>query len=216
MPSVDPYDQFKEELNAQPFIVIIGKYDHILGPRALFSSVPLKEEDFFRNLLRDALNTKNKFVNLDFNKFYSQVCKIEIEDLTARGHKQLYAIILLRHVEYPIIPILHFKRIEMLFLKLGNDKILLDKESTFRQFFNEVRDIYMRKDEVLPLESFHHEIRSGVNTIQGFCQLILEDFKKDKNFVETRLEEILNMILDSCDEIMKSIETHSQKSTDSL
>ncbi len=216
MPIIDPYDQFKEELDAQPFIVIIGKYDHILGPRALFSSVPLKDEDFFRNLLRDALNTKNKFVILDFNNFYSQVCKIEIEDLTARGRKQLYAIILLRHVESPIIPILHFKRIEMLFLKLGNDKILLDKESSFRQFFNEVRDIYMRKDEVLPLESFHHEIRSGVNTIQGFCQLILEDFKKNKDFVETRLEEILKMILDACDEIMKSIETHSQKSADSL
>ncbi len=55
------YDNFKEELNQYPFLIIIGKYDQILGPRALYSSFILKNEDFVRNLLRDALNTKNKF-----------------------------------------------------------------------------------------------------------------------------------------------------------
>ena len=74
-----PYSHFKKALDEYPFIVIIGKYDHILGPRALYSSIPLRKESFIKNLLRDALSTKNKFVNLDFNQFYSQIDKIEIE-----------------------------------------------------------------------------------------------------------------------------------------
>ena len=114
----DSFDYFKKDLDRYPFVMILGKYDQILGPRALYSSMELKGEDFIRYLLRDALNTKNKYVILDFDQFYSQVSKIEIEDKTARGGKQLYAIILLRHMDLPLIPILHFKRIEMLFHKI--------------------------------------------------------------------------------------------------
>ncbi len=105
--NLDPYEGFKEALDNFPFVIIIGKYDHVLGPRALYSSIPLNNEPFMRNLLRDALNTKNQFVILDFDRFYSQIYKVEIEDQNARGKKQLYAIILLRHVEYPLIPILN-------------------------------------------------------------------------------------------------------------
>ena len=143
------YKTFKKALEEFPFVIIIGKYDHILGPRALYSSVNLKGEDFIRNLLRDALNTKNKFVILDFNQFYSQIYKIEVRDENARGKKQLYAIILLRDVTYPLIPILHFKRIGMIFHKIGQEKILEDNQSSFDAFFKEISDIYMKKDEIL-------------------------------------------------------------------
>ena len=63
------------EESEYPFLIIIGKYDHTLGPRAIFFSFRLEHEDFVRNLLMDALNTKNKFVILDFSEFYSQICK---------------------------------------------------------------------------------------------------------------------------------------------
>ena len=173
----DPYQNFKKDLDNNPFITIIGKYDHTLGPRAIFSSIHLKEEIFIKNLLKDALNTNNKYVILDFNHYYSKICKIEIEDKTARGRKQLYAIILLRDVEYPLIPIIHFKRIEMLFHKIGNDRILLDDKEAFQIFFEEINNIYIKKDELLPLESVNLQIRSGINTIQGFCELIQEEKK---------------------------------------
>lgn len=200
------YKNFKTALDKFPFILIIGKYDHVLGPRALYSSVPLKEEDFVRNLLRDALNTKNNFVILDYNQFYSQIYKIEIEDQSARGRKQLYAIILLRDVEYPIIPALHFKRIGMIFHRIGNEKVLTDDTLAFEDFFNKVRDIYMKKDEILPLESVNMQIRSGINTIQGFCELILEQIKKN---LEVSKEDIINyieMMLDSCKDIIEALE----------
>ena len=141
----DPYQNFKKDLDKNPFIIIIGKYDHTLGPRAIFSSIHLKEEIFIRNLLKDALNTNNKYVILDFNYFYSQICKIEIEDKAARSRKKLYAIILLRHVEYQLIPIFHFKRIEMLFHKIGNDRILKDDKVAFQIFFEEINNIYTKR-----------------------------------------------------------------------
>lgn len=200
-----PYIYFKENLDKFPFILIIGKYDHLLGPRALYSSINLRDEKFIRNLLRDALNTKNQFVILDFNQFYSQVYKIEVEDPTARGRKQLYAIILLRDIDYPLIPILHFKRIEMIFHKIGRDKILMDDPLAFKYFFEEVRDIYMKKDEILPLESINMQIRSGVNTIQGFCELILEQ-KRSGEVSEQDLTIYIEMMLDSCKEIIEALE----------
>jgi len=135
---LDIYSTFKQALEKDPFIIIIGKYDHTLGPRALFSSILLRNEEFVRNLLRDALNTKNQFVILDFNLFYAQIYKIEIEDLSARGGKQLYAIILLRDVEYPIIPILHFKRIGMIFHKIEHNRILSDDKEAFEEFFKKI------------------------------------------------------------------------------
>jgi hypothetical protein len=187
-------------------VTIIGKYDQILGPRALYSSVPIKDEEFIRNLLRDALNTKNKFVILDFNQFYSQVCKVEVKDDTARGRKQLYAIILLRHVENPLIPILHFKRIEMMFHKIGNKNILTDNEKLFKKFIEEINEIYMNKAELLPLESVNLQIRSGVNTIQGFCELILEEKKENGELSEDHVISYVEMMLDSCNDIIMAIE----------
>ncbi|KKK42741.1 hypothetical protein LCGC14_0879850 [marine sediment metagenome] len=202
---LDIYPTFKQALEKYPFIVIIGKYDHTLGPRAFFSSIPLKNEEFIRNLLRDALNTNNQFVILDFNLFYAQIYKIEIEDLSARGAKQLYAIILLRDVEYPIIPLLHFKRIGMIFHKIERDRILLDDKEAFEEFSKKINEIYMNKDEILPLESINMQIRSGVNTIQGFGALILDQNVNGK----ISRHEIINyieMMLDSCNDIMEALE----------
>jgi len=199
------YLNFKEGLDKYQFILIIGKYDQILGPRTLYSSFPIKEEQFIKNLLRDALNTKNKFVILDFNQFYSQICKIEVEDPSARGGKQLYSLIILRDVVYPLIPIIHFRRIKMEFLKLGNKQILTDDNKSFEKFFSEINDIYMKKDEILPLESFAMEIRSGINTIQGFCELILEG-KKQGNLSEPTVVNYTEMMFESCKEITKSLD----------
>jgi len=209
---LETHVDFKAELDKYPFLIILGKYDQILGPRALFSSIPLKDEEFVRNLLRDSLNTKNKFVILDFNTFYSQICKVEVEDASARGRKQLYAIILLRDVELPLIPILHFKRIEMMFHKIGIDKILSDNIQAFEAFFEQIRDIYMKKDELIPLESKNLQIRSGVNTIQGFCELILEQKKKDGKVSEQNVISYVEMMLDSCNDIMNAIENGQKNS----
>ena len=202
--TVSPYESFKNQLNQNPFIIIIGKYDQILGPRALYSSAPVEEKQFFTNLLRDALNTKNKLVILDFNHFYAQVCKVEIKDASARGGKQLYAIILLRHKEFPLIPSIHFKRIEMAFHKIGRQKILDDDEEAFEAFFKEIMGIYMRKDELLPLESVNLQIRTGINTIQGFCELILEE---NGNLSESDVKDYVKMMLDSCQDITEALKS---------
>ena len=203
---LSPYEEFKNALDKYPFVIIIGKYDHVLGPRALYSSVPINNEVFIRNLLRDALNTKNQFVILDFERFYSQIYKIEIEDQNARGKKQLYAIILLRDVEYPLIPILHFKRIAMIFHKIDKESILLDDQKAFENFFREITNVYMRKDEVLPLESINLQIRSGINTIQGFCELLLEQKKKSGKIPEQDFESYVEMMLDSCRDIIRTLD----------
>ena len=196
----------KEALEKHPFIIIIGKYDHVLGPRALYSSVILKDETFVRNLLRDALNTKNKFVIIDFNQFYSQIYKIDIPDENARGKKQLYAIILLRDVALPVIPVLHFKRIGMIFHKIGAERILEDDTKAFENFYNEVSDIYLNKGEVLPLESINMQVRSGVNTIQGFCELILEQIKLDGIISNEDVTKYVDLMLDSCNDIIDTLE----------
>ncbi|MHA1725737.1 MAG: hypothetical protein ACTSXH_13040 [Promethearchaeota archaeon] len=200
------YKTYKDELVKYPFLVILGKYDQILGPRALYSSIEIKDEEFIRNLLRDALNTKNKFVILDFQKFYAQVCKIDVEDKSARGGKQLYAIILLRHEEYPLIPILHFKKIEMMFHRIGNERILADDLNGFKAFIDEVEEIYIKKDAVLPLESINLQIRSGINTIQGFCELILEEKRKQGKLSEENVLSYVKLMLDSCNDIIKALE----------
>jgi len=206
---LDPFIKYKNVLEEYPFIIIIGKYDHVLGPRAIYSSISIEnEQQFIRNLLRDALNTKNKFVILDFDLFYAQIYKIEIADDKARGRKQLYTIILLRDIESPLIPIVHFRRIEMMFRKIGDDVILLDDHNVFQQFFNELSDIYLKKDEILPIETFNLQIRSGINTIQGFCELILEEKRSNSNLSRENLGNSLEMILDSCEDIIKSLESH--------
>ena len=212
MSNSNSYDVFKEGLENYPFIIIIGKYDQILGPRAIASSIasiPVKEEAFFNNLLRDALNTKNKYVILDFNKFYSQICKVDIEDTNARGEKQLYVIILLRHAQYPLIPTIHFHRIETIFHKIGNDKILADNENSFKDFFREINEIYIAKEELLPIESLNLHIRSGINTIHGFCELILEEKKKKGTISEDLVINYIEMMLESCKNIMDALEKNS-------
>jgi hypothetical protein len=206
--NLNPYKFFKDDLEICPFILIIGKYDHILGPRAVFSSAQneFQNGNFVRNLLRDALNTKNQFVILDFNKFYAQIYKIEIEDPAARGRKQLYAIILLRDVEYPLIPIMHFKRIGMIFLSITHDLILADDVTAFEEFFKEVSNIYMKKDEILPLESTNMQIRSGINTIQGFCEIIIEQMKINGEIPKKEINNYIEMMLDSCKDIIETLE----------
>jgi len=209
---LEVYNNFKETLNENPFLLIIGKYDQVLGPITLYSSVPLKNEDFVRDLLRDALNTKNKYVVLNFDQFYSQISKIEVEDTTARGGKQLYAIIILRLEVLQLIPILHFKRIEMMFYKLGTKKILADNQKAFAAFFKQIKDIYMKKDELLPLESKNLQIRSGVNTIQGFCEFVLEQRKKYARGSGKEIIPYIDMMLEACKDIMDAIENDQNNS----
>lgn len=199
------YNTFKDWLDSYPFIIIIGKYDQILGPRTLYSSFPFEEEVFIKNLLRDALNTRNQYVNLDFNQFYSQVCKIEVEDPEARGGKQLYALILLRDIAHPLIPIIHFRRIEMIFRKLGNEIILSDDNESFEKFFNEINEIFIKKDAIMPLESLNLQIRSGINTIQGFCELYLER-KEEGTISEQKTTTYIEMMLESCKEITQALD----------
>ncbi|MBD3215169.1 MAG: hypothetical protein GF311_21360 [Candidatus Lokiarchaeota archaeon] len=195
-----------------PFITIIGKYDHILGPSCLYTPVEYEDENFIKNLLRDALNTKNKFVILNHDKFYSQTCKVRINDEDARGRNQLYAIILLRHIEKPLIPTVHFKKIEMLFRKVGEAEILKDNINVFDEFARQIRETYFNKDELLPLESCNLKVRSGVNTIQGFCELILEEKTKRKMLSDEMIIDYVNLMLDSCDEIIKALEENLQGS----
>ena len=199
------YENFKKGLEIYPFIIIIGKYDQILGPRALSSSFPVKNEDFIHNLLRDALNTNNKYVNLDYNEFYAQINKVKIEDLNARGGKQLYAIILLRHSQYPLITSYHFHRIEMLFHNIGDINILKDDDTLFKDFFKKINEIYIKKEEILPIESLNLKIRSGITTIQGFCELILEG-KKNNNLPEQTENFYVELILKSCKEMTDALE----------
>jgi hypothetical protein len=209
----DAYEKIHSIFNKFPFIIIIGKYDHTLGPRAIYSSVNLEiEPEFLRDLLRDALNTKSKSVILNFNYFYSQIYKIQIEDNNARGKRQLYSIIMLRDIEYPIIPLIHFRKIEMMFRKIGEDNILSDNKRIFEAFFKKLSDTYIKKNEILPLEKFNLQIRSGVNTIQGFCELILEDKKDGNNLSENNITNFIEMMLDSCKDIIISLEKYLNSS----
>ena len=209
----DAYEKLHSIFEKFPFIIIIGKYDHTLGPRAIYSSVNLEmEQSFIRNLLRDALNTKSKFVILNFNYFYSQIYKIEVEDISARGKKQLYSIILLRDIEYPLIPVIHFRKIEMMFRKIGEDKILSDNTDIFESFFKELSEIYIKKSEILPLEKFNLQIRSGINTIQGFCDLIIEDKKENKNLSDENIISFIELMVDSCKDIIISLEKYLKNS----
>ncbi|TXT67640.1 MAG: hypothetical protein BAJALOKI1v1_30001 [Promethearchaeota archaeon] len=204
--------EIKEYLDNYPFLIIIGKYDHVLGPKALFSPITFDNDRFVKNLLRDALNTKNKFVILNYYNFYSQICKVEIKDLEARGQKQLYAIILLRHSSLPLIPILHFKRMEMIFRKIGENTILADDPEVFNSYFKAIQKIYIDRAEMTPLEAFQLKIRSGINTIQGFCELIYEEKKEAGTIAENTVLNYIQLMLDSCDDIIKALETDLNKS----
>ncbi|MEX2684057.1 MAG: hypothetical protein Q6373_020985 [Candidatus Sigynarchaeota archaeon] len=197
---------FLDDLRRRPFLTIIGKYDHILGPRPLYHSDQLKDDSFIERVLRDALHTKSKHVILDFADLYAQGNKIEVEDPGARGKKQLYVVILLRDAALPQIPPIYFKRIEMLFHKIGREMILQDDRETFEHFSNEINEIYLEKKEILPLESLNHQIRSGINTIQGFCELILNEKNTKGSIPEQDLVMYVEMMLDSCNEIIKALD----------
>ncbi|MHA1700342.1 MAG: hypothetical protein ACTSWN_15980 [Promethearchaeota archaeon] len=198
-------DLIFDELTNKPFLTILGKYDHILGPRAIYYSPELTDLEFIGKVVRDALHTKAKYIILDFDKIYAQGCKIEVEDESARGKKQLYVIILLRDASLPQIPIIHFKRMEMLFFKLGREIILMDDEMIFKEYFQRIYDIYSNKKEVLPMESLNLQVRSGLNTIQGFCELILEE-QESGTLTSEGLVEYINLMLDSCQEITKALD----------
>ena len=118
----------------------------------------------------------------------------------------MYAIILLRDGEYPIIPVLHLKRIEMNFHKIGSINILKDDFEVFNKFYIEIKQIYENKNEILPLESVNLQIRSGINTIQGFCELILEEKKINGKITEENVIIYTKMMLDSCEDIIKALQ----------
>ena len=63
-------------------------------------------------------------------------------------------------------------------------------EILFEAFSTALNAIYLEKKEVLPLESNNHQIRSGINTIQGFCELIIEG-KQNKGCIEEKQESIV-------------------------
>ena len=71
---------------------------------------------------------------------------------------------------------------------------------------NEVNEIYLKKDLLAPLEACSIKFRSGVNTIIGFADLILEG-KKQGNLSEQKLIKYVEMMRDSGKEILKAIES---------
>ena len=202
---IEKYEDIRNWLDKSQFILIIGKYDQILGPRALYSSFQIKEENFIRDLLRDSLNTTNKIVYLEYTKFYSQICKIEIEDSSARGGKQSYALIFLRDAQLPVISTFIFQQIETLFRKIETNRILADDEESFKEFFNKIHSMFISKEYLMPLESFNVKIRSEVSTIMGFCDLIIEEQTKSA-ITEKDLVNYLKMMRDAAEEIKKILD----------
>ena len=171
-------EKYKQWLDKNQFLLIIGKYDQILGPRSLYSSIDIEDENFIRDLLRDALNTTNKYVYLEYNKFYSQVCKIDVDDTSARGGKQSYALIFLRDAQLPVISTIIFQRIEVIFRNIGKNRILTDDNEAFRKFFDIIHSLFASKEYLMPIESINVKIRSEISTILGFCDLIIEQKSK--------------------------------------
>ena len=49
------------------------------------------------------------------------------------------------------------------------------------------------------------QVRSGVNTIQGFGELILEQIKLEGKISEDEVKNYVELMLDSCDDIMKAL-----------
>ena len=145
---------------------------------------------------------------LDFDQLYAQGDKIEVDDPSAREKKQLYVVVLLREASLPPIPPIYFKRIDMLFMKNGREDILLDNPEIFAAFSTALNEIYLEEKEVLPLESLNHQVRSGVNTIQGFCELLIDEHKNKGCFSEQDVLLYVDMMLDSCKEIIKALDEH--------
>jgi len=99
-----------------------------------------------------------------------------------------------------------------MFHKISIDKILTDNREAFKTFFEKIKEIYMKKDELLPLESKNLQIRSGVNTIQGFCELILEQKKQHGDISEQNVLIYVEMMLDACNDIMEAIKSGHKNS----
>jgi hypothetical protein len=94
----------------------------------------------------------------------------------------------------------------MIFLSITHDLILADDVTAFEEFFKEVSNIYMKKDEILPLESTNMQIRSGINTIQGFCEIIIEQMKINGEIPKKEINNYIEMMLDSCKDIIETLE----------
>ncbi len=212
---VQIYEEIKDSLVKYPFILIIGKFDTKIGPKMIFSSYSIENQSFIQDLISDAIDTQNKFVILDHNQFYSQVCKVEIKDPKARGGFQLYTIILLRDKDNIFIPRSNFKKIEKIFNRIGSERILKDDEEIFQGFFEEINKIYSEKKEILPLEAMFKGVRTGTNTILGYCDLILEKMDNDV-ITNEQIKVNINYMISACNEIVnalggKSIETLKEK-----
>jgi hypothetical protein len=186
--------------------MIIGKYDHVLGPKPIYYAPAITDQAFLEKVLRDALHTKSKYITLEFDDMYAQGSKIEVDDPEARGKKQLYVVILLRDPTLPPLPILNLANIELLFLKIGREMILLDDEDVFAKFCSEISSIYIEKKEILPMEAMNIQIRGGINTIQGFCELMLDEANRNPGRPIKDVAYYLEMMLDSCKEIIKAID----------
>jgi hypothetical protein len=93
----------------------------------------------------------------------------------------------------------------MIFLKIKRERILENDLNAFKDFFKEVNSIYMNKNEILPLESLNMQIRSGINTIQGFCELILVETKNKGAISIQDITTYIEMMLDSCKDIMDAL-----------
>ena len=64
----------------------------------------------------------------------------------------------------------------------------------------------MKKDELLPLESVNMQIRSGVNTIQGFCELIHEQLVRSEDITTQEIINFIELMLESCEDITQALE----------
>jgi hypothetical protein len=84
--------------------------------------------------------------------------------------------------------------------------ILQDERETFEHFSDEINTICIEKREVLPLELLNHEIRSGINTIQGFCELIINEKNTKGSIPKQDVLMYVEMMLDSCTEIIKPLD----------
>jgi hypothetical protein len=201
----EKYNNFKQWLEKYQFVLIVGKYDHILGPISLYSSIDVNDDDFIRDLLRDALNTTNKYVYLDFTKFYSQICKIDVEDPGARGGKQSYALIFLRDTQFPVISTFIFQQIEHIFGLIGKDRILADESAAFKEFFEKIHSLFKTKEYLVPLESFNVNLRSEISTILGFIDLIIEQ-KTTGSISEEDLMSYFKIMRESAGEVKELVD----------
>ena len=82
----------------------------------------------------------------------------------------------------------------------------------FESFFNELSELYIKKNEILPIEKFNLQIRSGINTIQGFCEVILEHKIIDNKLSDNELSDFIEMMLESCKDIIISLEKYLKNS----